>query len=234
MKALRAVNGTNFSWDWDKLIPKDAGIDQVYIDTVIDQINSGTYSNLFTHPNFTSQPLTDLVFLDIGSNLGLVSIYASPACKRIVAVEPAPNVFPILQELTRPFTNIQCKQWALDHTDGQRQIFVNDINFTASSTVNTYGKPEIATCLRLSTILSEMELDHVDVCKVDCEGAEGEALDYLQILNAKDIIKTYFIEMHNCPKTGWEHKLGTITGNLARCGYSKMSIDGMAVTASRP
>jgi hypothetical protein len=77
-------------------------------------------------------------------------------------------------------------------------------------------------------------LDHVDVCKCDSEGAEGEALSFDQLHQAKDIIKTWFIEVHNCPKTGWEHKLGTIVGNLARCGYTEMKIDGMSITATRP
>lgn len=72
MKALRTVDGTNFSWDWDKLIPKDAGIDPIYIETLIDQINNGLYAPLF-------EGKRDLTFLDIGANLGLVSIYAAPA-----------------------------------------------------------------------------------------------------------------------------------------------------------
>jgi hypothetical protein len=85
----------------------------------------------------------------------------------------------------------------------------------------------------LSTLLSEYQLIHVDVCKIDAEGAEGEALNLDQLDSASGIIKQYYIETHNCPKTTWEHKLGTIVGNLARCGYHKQTIDGMSVTASK-
>lgn len=226
MKALRAVDGTNFSWDWDKLIPCDAGIDPIYIENLIDQINNGLYAPLF-------EGKRDLTFLDIGANLGLVSIYAAPVCKEIYAFEPAPNIRPIIAKLTEPFKNIHLSTIALDAKDGLRQIFVNDINFTASSTVNTYGKPHQVSCYKLSTMLKNIGAQHVDVCKVDCEGAEGEALDYYAIDYAKNIIDTYFIEVHNCPLTSWEHKLGTIVGNLARCGYSKMTIDGMAITAPK-
>jgi hypothetical protein len=74
----------------------------------------------------------------------------------------------------------------------------------------------------------------VDVCKIDAEGAEGEALNLSQLESASSVIKTYYIETHNCPKTTWEHKLGTLVGNLARCGYSEMKISGMAITATRP
>ena len=233
MKALRAVNGTNFSWDWDKLIPKDAGIDQIYIDTLIDQINSGMYLRLFEDANVAPLLHGDMVFLDIGANLGLVSIYASPVSKRIVAVEPAPNAFPILKEITRPFTNIETWNVALASKDGEHEFFINDINFTASSTDNTYGYKTYVTGLKLETILKEKQLNHVDVCKIDVEGAEGEALDYYQIENAKNIIDTYFVEFHNCPKTTWEHKLGTAVGNFLRCGYQKMTIDGMSLIARK-
>lgn len=195
-----------------------------YVDTLKEQIDNGMYAHLF-------EGKKDLVFLDIGANIGLVSAYAYPFCKRIVALEPSPNVYPVLRQMC---PNIETYCVALAPSDGDCEFFVNDVNSTASSTVNTYGTLTKVQGLRLSTILTKYKLDHIDVCKCDAEGAEGESLDYYQIDNAKDIIKTYFIETHNCPKTSWEHKLGTIVGNLARCGYHEMRIDGMAVTATRP
>jgi len=230
VKALRAVDGTIYDWDWDKLIPKDAGIDHAYIENIIKQINGGMYQHLFLN---AIGLMSGLTFLDIGANLGLVSIYAAPFCKQVIAMEPAPNVYPIMQELVRPFKNITPFSWALETYDGQKQMFINDINFTASSTVNTYGTPQLVTCTKLSSFLKFTNLTHVDVCKIDIEGSEGESLDYYEINNAKDIIDKWFIEVHNCPKTDWQHKLGTIVGNLARCGYHKQKIDGMAIIASK-
>src|SRR6185369_18093542 len=153
-----------------------------------------------------------------------VSQYAAPYCKRVVAIEPSPTVYEQLKERTGGV--IECQRVALASENKFVPFFVNDINFTASSTVNTYGKQIMVEGAKLSTILTVNKLYHVDVCKVDAEGAEGEALSYDQIQQAHKIIDTYFIETHNCPKTTWEHKLGTIVGNLARCGYSKMSING--------
>src|SRR5215471_15488338 len=120
----------------------------------------------------------DFVFLDIGSNVGLVSIHAVPYCKRIVSVEPSPETFRVLQQNTKNYPIIECFRVALTPDDGPHEFFVNDLNFTASSTVNTYGERTIVQGMRLTTILSFCKLQHVDVCKIDAEGGEGESLNY--------------------------------------------------------
>jgi len=200
--------------------------DQTYIDNIKAQVASGMYDKLFGGRS-------DLVFLDIGANVGIVSIYAVPYCKRIVAVEPSPSTFNRLVENTFMYQSIERLNVALTPRDGEHEFFVNDLNFTASSTVNTYGYRIMVQGKTLKSILKENGLTHVDVCKVDVEGAEGEALDYYAIDYAKDIIKEWFVEFHNCPASSWEHKLGTAVGNFARCGYQHMKINGMAITASR-
>lgn len=202
--------------------------EQSYIDNIKNQIGSGMYAHLFRDDH-----VKQMVFLDIGANVGLVSIYAVPYCKRIVAIEPCPYTFYELTNNTKNYQTIECLNLALTPDDGEHEFFVNDINFTASSTVNTYGKRIMVEGMRLTSILSHYKIPHVDVCKIDAEGAEGESLNYETIRLCAPVIGTYYIETHNCPYSTWEHKLGTIVGNLARCGYSKMKIDGMAVTASK-
>lgn len=202
--------------------------DQIYIDTVRDQIKSGAYYHLTVGLAYTGS-----VVLDIGANTGEVSKYFASYSERIVAIEPAPVTFAELEDGLGEFINIECYQVALAPVDAFVPFYVNDINFTASSTVNTYGKQIMVEGCRLRTILKRFKLDHVDVAKIDAEGAEGESLSLEELDNAKNIIKTYYVEVHNCPKTTWEHKLGTLVGNFARVGYTKMKIDGMAITATK-
>ena len=200
--------------------------DQVYIDTLKDQIKGGMYDHLFEGKH-------DLTFLDIGANIGLVSVYAVPCCKRIVAVEPAPETFKQLRENTRNYPMIECLALALAPTNEWQDFYVNDINFTASSTVNTYGTKTKVMGVTLNTLLKEHNLTHVDVCKCDAEGAEGESLTFRELEAAKDFIDTLYVETHNCPKTSWNHKIGTLVAYLSQLGYHKMSIDGMSLTASK-
>ncbi len=203
--------------------------EELYISKMKEQITDGMYDHLFVGR-------TGLTFLDIGANIGLVSIYAVPYCSRIVAIEPDPDTYRKLLYNTKPYPVIECYEVALAPSDGEVEFFQNDINFTASSTVNTYGTRISVRGWTLERIIDYHHLTHIDVCKVDCEGAEGESLSLLQIDLAKDIIDTYYCEVHNCPRTSWEHKMGTLVGNFCRCGYRNMVIndkEGMAITVKK-
>ncbi len=203
--------------------------EELYIKVMKDQINEGIYDHLFKGKH-------DLVFLDIGANIGLVSIYAVPYCKRIVAIEPSPDTFQILVANTRSYLSIERQRVALAPVNAMVEFFINDINFTASSTVNTHGQRVEVEGMTLPRILTMNRLTHVDVVKIDAEGSEGESLAFHELEWCKDMIDTYFIEFHNCPKTTWEEKMGKTVTNLARLGYRNIRTSGheyMEITASR-
>ncbi len=175
----------------------------------------------------------DLVFLDIGANIGLVSIYAVPFCKRIVAVEPSPETFEKLVFNTNPYSVIECVDVALAPHYGPHEFFVNDLNFTASSTVNTYGTKTTVTGVTLSDLLEIKKLGHVDVCKIDAEGSEDESLSWRQLESCQNVIGQYYIECHNTPTSQWEITIGNLVRMFSKLGYHKQTINGMALTASR-
>lgn len=175
----------------------------------------------------------DLTFVDIGANIGLVSIYAAPACSRIICVEPAPETFKVLRALTHKFPQIECVNAALLAYDGRHEFFVNDVNTTANSAENPVGDCIEVQGMTLTSLLSIHQLEHVDVCKVDIEGSEGEALNLMQLSSVKNVIDTFFVECHNCLKSTWESKLMQLVATLSALGYNKQKIEGMAVIASR-
>lgn len=211
---------------FDPFVANHLALGSSLTDALIHQINDGMYEPLVKN-------LIAGVFLDIGANTGLVSLYFSVLCKRIVAVEPAPETFRVLEAIMRGYKNIECVQVALAPVNGSVAFYLNEINTTASSTVNTYGVKTTVRGMTLASILSVHQLESVDVCKIDAEGAEGESLTFDQLKAAAPIIKSYYIETHNCPKDTWQEKLGRIVRDLARLGYQRMSIDGMAIRAER-
>lgn len=197
------------------------------VGTLIHQITQEKiYDSLFKEKS-------GLTFLDIGANIGLVSIYTADACSRIVAVEPAPDIFQVLKAMTLKISQIECVNAALTPTDGKHEFYSNDVNSTASSTVNTFGIRSEVDGLCLSSILRIYQLEKVDVCKIDSEGAEGESLTYDELAKARDVVQSYYIESHNCPKTTWEYKIGQLVEHLSQLKYHKMRVNGMCLYASR-
>ncbi len=196
-----------------------------YTDPLISEINGGLYSDLFRDKK-------DLVFLDLGANIGLVSIYAAPACKRIVAIEPAPNTFAVLKAMTLKLPKIECAQLALAPDDGPVRFYVNGENTTASSTVNTFGEMWSARGFTLTSLLTIHQLEEVDVLKCDCEGAEGEALSYPELEKAAPIVKEWLIECHNCPSTTYQQKLERLNADFTKLGY-KTRVVAMTIKAHR-
>jgi FkbM family methyltransferase len=174
----------------------------------------------------------DLTFLDIGANIGLVSLYAYDACARIVAVEPS-EVFKVLEAMTFPLTKIERVRLALAPKDGPCEFFSNDENTTASSTVNTFGTKSSVMGMTLSSLLSVHQLEHVDVCKVDCEGAEELSLNASELQFASKVVDTFWIETHNTPGMRWADTLTRLSATLDYLGYTKQEIDGMRLLASK-
>lgn len=212
---------------FDPVVAEHFAAGHSLVGTLLDQINGGMYTELFSGKS-------GLTFLDIGANIGLVSLYAADSCKRIVALEPAPDTYKVLKAMTHNHLNIEIGEFALAPEDGEVVFYENDINSTASSTVNTYGKQIRVQGLKLSSILRIYQLEFVDVVKCDAEGAEGDSLSFAELEMAKPIVKSYWIEAHNDPKSTWEFKLGQIVQHLAELGYHRQSINGMALWASLP
>jgi hypothetical protein len=98
--------------------------------------------------------------------------------------------------------------------------------------VNTCGELIEVSGLTLSSILSIYQLEHVDVCKIDVEGAESQITPE-QFVAAKDVIDCYWIEFHNTPRKVWEELLISVSSMLVVLGYSIQEIEGMRLLARK-
>lgn len=226
---IKLCNGDIYTPPYfDPMVSQHFAAESSHIGRLLEEINDQEiYGPLF-------KGRSGLTFLDIGANIGLVSIYAYPSCDRIVALEPARQTFDVLRSMTLPFANkIEVVNAALAPADGACVFFENDINTTASSTVNTYGTQVVVRGMTLSSILRIYQLEKVDVMKVDCEGAEGLSLNYEELKAASPMIDALWVEVHNCPASTWEHKLCLIIQHLSILGWSDMEVIGTRLLARK-
>lgn len=148
--------------------------------------------------------VSDVVW-DIGAHAGMVSaavrLCANP--EQVVAFEPNPYVFPILDSITGLISGSnQAVNVAIGETTGSR-TFAADPNGGSESTfprtdsiASEYNEFETVTVeTRTVADLLEEEIPAPDVVKIDVEGAEDEVL--YTLADVLDGIRYLFIEIHH-------------------------------------
>lgn len=123
-------------------------------------------------------------FLDVGANIGLMSIAASRhvgPTGRVFAFEPEPAMFArLLENLDlNAVRNVDAIQTALGARDQVRTVFAYPaINIGRASLVQSPGAVPTgqATVRALASFVEERQLDRIRMIKIDVEGFEYEVL----------------------------------------------------------
>jgi FkbM family methyltransferase len=160
-----------------------------FADVVLNQINNDRFMDSI----FQGE---DLTVLDIGGNIGLFSLFAQDRCKAVYSIEPTPNHFHILKELTKGYANIHPLNYAVSNENTTIDFYINEENTTMNSINNKYGAKVPVQTKTLKTIINELGLTHVDFAKCDIEGSEMVALTEQTVGEVKDIVDHWFIEVH--------------------------------------
>lgn len=191
---------------------------QNYTGVILRQINEDRMYD----PIFAGR--TDMTVLDLGANCGLFSLYAADSCTRLIAVEPTPTTFNVLQEIVKDHLQIIPLQLAIGPHNEMISFYINE-NSTTNSMLDRNGTETKVQCMTLETLLHMQNLDHVDFIKCDIEGSEMQALtdDTLGPVAAK--VDFWFVEVHqtNVKDQEWPGNLKTNRQQLAalfqRHGY---------------
>ncbi len=129
-----------------------------------------------------------MVFLDVGANLGLYSLFASRLVGRegtVVAVEPSSREFEQLAANIRlnDLTNVRAVRAAASDRDGEIQLLVAVAQHSGHNTVGGFAYQDTQLDHRervrsatLDRLVASQELCRVDVIKADIEGGELHAI----------------------------------------------------------
>jgi len=124
-----------------------------------------------------------MTFLDIGANVGLFSIPAARKVRHgdVFAFEPTDSVYKVLRQNIglNKLTNLQSFQLAIGDRVGEAVL---QINVSGKDGLNTIGKPthpdseivdqQTVPITTVDTFVHQNSISHVDVMKIDVEGAE--------------------------------------------------------------
>lgn len=123
-------------------------------------------------------------YFDIGSNIGLMALYASKyvgSNGKVLAFEPEPETFKILKSNIQlnQFSNIEPLEMALGSSKETATIYGSQTNLGAASLIPSEELISHGSTVRietLDTLLSERSIVSVQMMKIDVEGWELEVL----------------------------------------------------------
>ena len=128
------------------------------------------------------------VIIDIGANVGLFTtafMAAAKPPKLVLAIEPSNYVFAILKIVTAKLDRVRCRKLALSHESGEVQLktpvkksgslrvglsHIGDGDEITAFVENVQAK-------RLDDLLTAESITHVDIVKIDVEGAEQRVIN---------------------------------------------------------
>ncbi len=140
--------------------------------------------------NFLSQVLQPgMTFVDIGANDGLYSLFASSYVGdtgTVLAIEPSQREFEHLQDNIKlnGITTIKPLKAALSNVDGQASLKVANYEHAGQNTLGDFvhqgvfcTQTELVAVRRFDHLVDELNLNQIDVIKMDVEGAENLVLE---------------------------------------------------------
>lgn len=155
------------------------------------------------------------IIIDIGANAGYFSlyIYSKFPLAKVISFEPIPSNFFLLEQ-QKNYNNL--KKLFLDNRAVMGISNIVDIHYNnniktsvGASIINRSNSNTLlkVRAISIPQIFEEYQLDHCDLLKIDCEGAEYDILQNCPSVYLKKINRMV-IEVH-----GWvPESLGTIQG----------------------
>lgn len=137
------------------------------------------------------------VFLDVGANIGTISLPVSRARPdaKVICVEASKFVFEYLEKnvYINDIRNCTLINKAISDQDHKIiKFYTSDLFGKGSMAVSKNTHSESIKTITLDTLLKQLDLNHVDLIKIDIEGFELSALQgartILKDKNAPDII----------------------------------------------
>lgn len=149
------------------------------------------------------------VIVDAGANIGLASIYFANKYKqaKIIAIEPEKSNFELLKKNTAPYPNIIPVHAAL--WDKNEEINLIDPGLGNWGFMTENDQPEenapSNACHRVAAmtvdrIISDYDLEKIDILKIDIEGAEKEVFSDSSAWIDK--VDSIIVELHERMKPG--------------------------------
>ena len=182
----------------------------------------------------------DGIFLDIGANAGMFSLFAASLLRpggRVICVEPQPDIFRRLQFNMLRANNLRSEgigvtlvPAALGSEAGEADLTIPDEHGQATLRSGLGGRTVKVPVMTLHDLLVRESLSRVDVMKIDVEGFEDAVLEPFFRTARRDLWPRAVL-MEHCNRERWRWDC---EGELTRLGYETVYRDRANVFMARP
>lgn len=161
---------------------------------------------------------------DASFDMGFIERYGST----IYAFDPTPSSIEYVEALAVDPKRFRFYPWGLWSEDKDVRLYAPDYGDSNFSGINLHGTTTwfLAPCRSLQSLCHQFGHDHIDLLKLDIEGAEYGVLQ--SVIEGDVTPKVLCVEFH---KPGWRIRrmVETVT-KLRRHGYCAVWVDGYDVT----
>lgn len=164
--------------------------------------------------------LNEKYFIDVGANIGNHSVFLADYFERVIAFEPHPRTFKLLEANALLKSNIRCKNIALGAEQAKLSISTDLLNMGRNKLVNQNGNGyNEVNVVKLDDCLQAMG-NSIGLIKIDVEGHEAAVLrggsQFLKSYHPPIVIEILQDEIKNGSSESFEI--------LKTLGYNKFKI----------
>jgi FkbM family methyltransferase len=182
------------------------------------------------------------VIVDAGANIGLTSVFFANKYPNahIIALEPEVSNYRMLQRNISAYPNIKAINAALWSENCELDIFDPEQGHSAfqvrCKSEAAYIDSRRAHAITLDALMSDLDISHIDLLKVDIEGAEKEVFSKsLRWIGCVDAIA---IELHDWLRPGCRESVKQAAGEFnvewSEGETTYLAKQGSTLTESRP
>ena len=131
-------------------------------------------AEIFDSEHYKEGQIKNGVYVDIGANIGLTALYFAPYARKYYAIEPSSECFEALKLNTQSLDNIEYFNFAILPIDEPQNLLranEDSVPQTFFMRENKFGGEQVK-CKKIDQFFKENNIEHVDVLKIDVEGAE--------------------------------------------------------------